>query len=152
MSYLLLLILVAGIAAACGDAVTSEPSPEVVETAEAESRDVTIVAPASTTPESGDNGEEPVTLDGRVFGHGETGVILAHMRPADQTSWYPFAQVLADTGDYTVMTFNFRGYGDCRSSFVLPSCSIPKKRLASCALCARHRSSILAAVAAPPAA
>jgi pimeloyl-ACP methyl ester carboxylesterase len=108
----LLLILVAGIAAACGDAVTSEPSPEVVETAEAESRDVTIVAPASTTPESGDNGEEPVTLDGRVFGHGETGVILAHMRPADQTSWYPFAQVLADTGDYTVMTFNFRGYGD----------------------------------------
>jgi len=109
---MLLLIFVAGIAAACGDAVTSEPSPEVVETAEAESRDVTIVAPVSTTPEADDNGDEPITLDGRVFGHGETGVILAHMRPADQTSWYPFAQVLADTGKFTVMTFNFRGYGD----------------------------------------
>ncbi len=54
----------------------------------------------------------PIVLDGRVFGDGSTGVILAHMRPADQTSWFPFATELAAVGDYTVLTFNFRGYGE----------------------------------------
>jgi pimeloyl-ACP methyl ester carboxylesterase len=34
------------------------------------------------------------------------------MRPADQTSWFPFATELAATGDYTVLTFDFRGFGD----------------------------------------
>ena len=43
---------------------------------------------------------------------GETGVILAHMRPADQSSWYPFATELAATGDFTALTFDFRGYGE----------------------------------------
>jgi pimeloyl-ACP methyl ester carboxylesterase len=109
---LALLIVGAALSAACGDPVTSEPSPEVVATAEAEARDVTIVAPVSTTPTSDDEGKEPLMLDGRLFGHGDVGVILAHMRPADQTSWYPFAQTLADTGEYTVMTFDFRGYGE----------------------------------------
>ena len=41
-----------------------------------------------------------------------TGVILAHERPADQTSWYPFATRLAAAGAFTIMTFDFRGYGD----------------------------------------
>lgn len=109
---LLLLLAVAVFAAGCGDAVTSEPSPEVVATAEAEARDIAITAPLSTTPASDDDDKAPITLDGRLFGHGEIGVILAHMRPADQTSWYPFAQMLADTGTYTAMTFDFRGYGD----------------------------------------
>ena len=97
---------------ACGEPVTSEPSPEVVATAEAEARDITFEAPASATPQSGDDKEEPLLLEGRLFGEGDVGVILAHMRPADQTSWYAFAQVLADTGDFTAMTFNFRGYGE----------------------------------------
>jgi pimeloyl-ACP methyl ester carboxylesterase len=34
------------------------------------------------------------------------------MRPSDQTSWFPFATTLAETGDYTVLTFDFRGYGE----------------------------------------
>jgi pimeloyl-ACP methyl ester carboxylesterase len=109
---LLLLLALSAFVTGCGDAVTSEPSPEVVATAEAEARDITIIAPVSTTPTSDDDDKQPISLDGRLFGRGETGVILAHMRPADQTSWYPFAQVLADTGRYTVMTFDFRGYGD----------------------------------------
>ncbi len=106
------LLLLAAAGEACGDAVTSEPSPEVVETAEAIARTVAIPAAYSTTPEAGDADEEPVVLDARVFGDGPTGVILAHMRPADQSSWFPFATELAAAGGFTVLTFDFRGYGE----------------------------------------
>jgi pimeloyl-ACP methyl ester carboxylesterase len=107
--------VLAGAVIACGDSTTlHEPSPEVVATAEAVARTVVIGAPISTTPVSGDEEEEPVMLDARVFGDGETGVILAHMRPADQSSWYPFATELAATGDFTALTFDFRGYGESR--------------------------------------
>jgi len=50
-----------------------------------------------------------VKLAGRVFGDGQVGVILAHMFPADQTSWWAFARLLAPKG-FTVLTFDFRGY------------------------------------------
>ena len=51
-----------------------------------------------------------VTLSGRLFGTGPDGVVLAHMYPADQTSWFPYAERLAAAG-YRVLTFDFRGYG-----------------------------------------
>jgi pimeloyl-ACP methyl ester carboxylesterase len=103
--------LAAGIA--CGDGTTAaKPSPAAIETAESASRPATIDAPISTTPEKGDDDETPIALDARIFGAGPTGVILAHERPADQTSWFPFAQKLAASGGFTVMTFDFRGYGD----------------------------------------
>lgn len=52
-----------------------------------------------------------VTLAGRLFGpeDGDAGVVLAHMFPADQSSWYSFADRLAGEG-YRVLTFDFRGY------------------------------------------
>jgi dienelactone hydrolase len=50
-----------------------------------------------------------VKLAGRLFGDGRVGVVLAHMFPADQTSWWAFARVLAAKG-FTVLTFDFRGY------------------------------------------
>jgi pimeloyl-ACP methyl ester carboxylesterase len=50
-----------------------------------------------------------VELEGRLFGDGGTAVILSHMRPADQRSWFAFADRLADQG-YMVLTFDFRGY------------------------------------------
>lgn len=52
-----------------------------------------------------------VEIDGRLFGEpgASAGVVLAHMQPADQTSWYGFAETLADEG-YRALTFNFRGY------------------------------------------
>src|SRR6266508_4432081 len=50
-----------------------------------------------------------VKLAGRVFGDGQVGVVLAHMFPADQTSWWAFARLLAPKG-FTVLTFDFRGY------------------------------------------
>jgi pimeloyl-ACP methyl ester carboxylesterase len=101
-------------ASACGQATpSSSPSPSVIDTAEAASRAISIPAEYSTTPTADDeNRKEPVVLSGRVFGHGETGVILAHMRPADQSSWFPFATRLAATGNYTVLTFDFRGYNE----------------------------------------
>lgn len=52
-----------------------------------------------------------VQLAGRLFGpeHPQTGVVLAHMLPADQSSWFEFADMLAGNG-YGVLTFDFRGY------------------------------------------
>lgn len=50
-----------------------------------------------------------VQLSGRLFGDGTVGVVLSHMLPADQTSWWDFASELADHG-YTVLTYDFRGY------------------------------------------
>ena len=98
---------------ACGDGeTTAEPSPAAVDTAEAIARDVQITSTFSTTPMPEDSDrEEPIVLDGRVFGNGPTGVILVHMRPSDQTAWFPYATTLAESGDYTVLTFDFRGYG-----------------------------------------
>jgi alpha-beta hydrolase superfamily lysophospholipase len=50
-------------------------------------------------------------LNGRLFGDGNDAmVILAHMRPNDQTAWFPFAEELARNG-YAALTFDFRGYG-----------------------------------------
>jgi dienelactone hydrolase len=55
-----------------------------------------------------------VRLAGRLFlpdgsAEGTPGVVLSHMLPADQRSWYPFAGRLADEG-YSALTFDFRGY------------------------------------------
>ena len=55
--------------------------------------------------------EDGITLSGHVFGSGRSGVVLAHMYPADQTSWFSTAQRLAQAG-YLVLTFDFRGYGE----------------------------------------
>jgi len=52
-----------------------------------------------------------VGLTGYLWGQGEVGVILSHMYPADQRSWFKFAQLLAKKG-YLVLTFDFRGYGE----------------------------------------
>ncbi|MGZ4150791.1 MAG: alpha/beta hydrolase family protein [Actinomycetota bacterium] len=52
-----------------------------------------------------------VRLSGRLFGPADAtaGVVLAHMLPSDQTSWYDEAAGLAGLG-YRVLTFDFRGY------------------------------------------
>ena len=56
-----------------------------------------------------------VTIRGHLFGDGEKLVILCHMRPTDQTSWYGFADELAKAG-YSALTFDFRGYGESEGS------------------------------------
>ena len=57
------------------------------------------------------NTEDGIQLSGHLFGSGEVGVVLSHMRPADQESWWPFARVLKDKG-YQVIAYDFRGYRD----------------------------------------
>ena len=51
-----------------------------------------------------------VELVGRLFeAQGATaGIVLAHMQAADQSSWFDYADTLADEG-YRTLTFNFRG-------------------------------------------
>jgi len=55
--------------------------------------------------------DDGVTLAGRLFGPDDAtaGVVLAHMLPADQSSWFDFAQRLGSMG-YRALTFDFRGY------------------------------------------
>ena len=50
-----------------------------------------------------------IELEGRLFGDGTRAVVLSHMLPADQRSWFDFADRLAAEG-YLVLTFDFRGY------------------------------------------
>ncbi|HEV8057249.1 MAG TPA: alpha/beta fold hydrolase, partial [Actinomycetota bacterium] len=83
-----ILLLVASALVACGE----PPPPDL-----SRSRPVTF--------ESRDG----VTLEGRLFGDGSTGVVMSHMQPADQRSWFAFANRLADQG-YLVLTYDFRGY------------------------------------------
>ncbi len=52
---------------------------------------------------------DDVLLRGHLYGRGSTGVILAHMYPADQSDWTDFARVLAAHG-YQSLTFDFRGF------------------------------------------
>jgi pimeloyl-ACP methyl ester carboxylesterase len=56
--------------------------------------------------------DDGVRLAGRLFGDPQTattGIVFAHMLPADQTSWYEFAKRTSDQG-YLALTFDFRGY------------------------------------------
>lgn len=85
------LLVLAILAAACGE---DEPSATV---APDDSEAVTFVS------------ADGVELEGRLFGEGSVGVVLSHMRPADQTSWWDFAQDLVDQG-YLVLTYDARGY------------------------------------------
>jgi len=71
----------------------------------------------TTTPAASDSTEvsfttsDGVHLAGRLFGPADAaaGVVLTHMLPADQSSWYPEATHLAGMG-YRVLTFDLRGY------------------------------------------
>jgi pimeloyl-ACP methyl ester carboxylesterase len=71
----------------------------------------TTAAPGATGRAVTFTTEDGVTLGGHVFGSGPSGIVLAHMYPADQTSWFSTAQRLAQAG-YLVLTFDFRGYGE----------------------------------------
>lgn len=78
-----------------------------------------FLACIGTPPACGAGEPQPVAFEatdgtplrGYLFGKGPTGVILAHMYPADQKSWFPLARKLAGEG-YLALTFDFRGYGE----------------------------------------
>jgi pimeloyl-ACP methyl ester carboxylesterase len=56
--------------------------------------------------------EDGLELTASSYGTGPTAVILAHMRGSDRRSWSATAEELALGGEYTVLTFDFRGHGD----------------------------------------
>jgi pimeloyl-ACP methyl ester carboxylesterase len=73
---------------------------------------------SSVTPDSKPvsfESSDGVKLEGRLFPsldggiEGSEGVVLSHMLPADQRSWFPFAERLASEG-YTALAFDLRGY------------------------------------------
>ena len=84
------LAVVLSVLASCGDAPPGSA---------AGSREITFTS------------SDGVELSGRLFGpdEGSAGVVLAHMFPSDQSSWFSFATRLGERG-YRVLTFNFRGY------------------------------------------
>jgi esterase/lipase len=88
----LALLVLATLASSCGSGATGSLQADL-----AASRAVTF------------RSADGVTLSGRLFGEGTEGVVLSHMLPADQTSWWDFARKLADRG-YLVLTYDFRGY------------------------------------------
>ena len=54
--------------------------------------------------------DDGVAIEGRVFGAGKVGVVLAHGQFENgQGSWFSFAQTLSAKG-YLVLTLNLRGY------------------------------------------
>ena len=64
--------------------------------------------------------EDGLWLDGRLFDAGSPRlVVLLHMYPADQTAWYPTARELWRDG-ISVLTFDFRGYGDSEGERDMP--------------------------------
>ncbi len=78
-------------------------------------------APAAAQPVAGASIESIVTedglrLDARLFAAADPAtpkrlVILLHMYPADQRSWYDLARELQARGEASALTLDFRGYG-----------------------------------------
>jgi len=54
--------------------------------------------------------EDNIELNGNIFDSGNKWIILSHMSPTDQTSWFGFAEILKEDG-YSILTYDFRGYG-----------------------------------------
>ena len=107
-----LLILTCLLLSACDEATTDQS----VTTSPQQATITAPIADIETAPQEVTFAtEDGLTLSGTLYGSGIHLVVLAHMYPADQTSWAEQAQRLADMG-YLVLTFDFRGYGDSEGS------------------------------------
>jgi pimeloyl-ACP methyl ester carboxylesterase len=114
-------------AAACGSQPTEgppEPSPEPQAISESPYSLEALLAEGEEVTFEGGFGD---TLEGRLFGQGDVGVVLAHGYSPEggQADWLPVATALADRG-YTALTFNFTGF--CPEDGGLPAgCSAGKE-------------------------
>jgi len=84
----------------------SEEDQDMAEAAEEEVEEDMLAKEGEVTFMTEDN----IELNGNIFGSGNKWVILSHMFPTDQTSWFEFAEMLKENG-YIVLTYDFRGYG-----------------------------------------
>ena len=115
-----LLFALALVAGACsGDDDTGQdaaPADETTTTAVPDDGEAhsTTTAPGSEVAVQAEVVEfstpDGVVLEGTIYGEGADGVVLAHMRGADRSTWEPFAEVAAADG-FRVLAFDFRGYG-----------------------------------------
>ncbi len=106
-SFCIFILLLALPIQACASGSSVSPSQSTQNLAETSE---TITGPATTKQArfTTRDGEE---ISGLVYGQGDIGIVLAHMRGRGQSSWAEFATVASDSG-YVVLTFDFRGYGD----------------------------------------
>lgn len=109
--YLAPIVVVAVVATACGDGDTSTPATSAVAAAPTSTTGTT---PAQTTmavpSEASITTADGLTLEATVYPGGSAWVVLAHMRPADRTSWAGLAGLFHGAG-YSVLAYNNRGYG-----------------------------------------
>ena len=110
------------------DAAGGPPEPAAIRANEGPTLEETLLVPGGGDAEDADAAAQAgpqevafrtsdgLRLEGTLFRpHQEvertppTGVVLAHMFPADQRSWHPFAEYLAAAG-FTALAFDFRGY------------------------------------------
>jgi pimeloyl-ACP methyl ester carboxylesterase len=121
----LALLLLALVAAACASGSTgagssrSRAAPEPTTALSSGPTTAPTAAPSSEAPPAEQEliaASEPVRfrssdgvpLAGRVFGHGDVGVVLTHMLNSDQEPWWWMASILADHG-FTALTYDVRG-------------------------------------------
>ena len=105
----------------CVDKTPAEEETVEEEDAAVEEEDAAVEAEEETVEEEGKLAkegevtfmtEDNIELNGNIFGSGNKWVILSHMYPTDQTSWFEFAEILILKEDgYSVLTYDFRGYG-----------------------------------------
>ena len=111
MRTLIIAIVLATVAAACSSSDDqADTTPTTAPTPGSTTAATAAPAPVEDEAVSFPTGDG-LTLEGRRFGSGPTGVVLAHMRPASMESWFEFAEILAESG-YSALAFNFRGYGN----------------------------------------
>jgi pimeloyl-ACP methyl ester carboxylesterase len=113
--------LLALLVAACGDDASQETTTTAAPTTAAP---VTTTDLATTTSAGSDNSitaapvveqvtfptPDGLTLQGRLYYAGPVWVLLAHMYPADMTSWFDFAAAAQQAG-FTALAYDNRGYG-----------------------------------------
>lgn len=90
---------------------TAESETSATDTTKPESNETTPPKEGEVTFITEDN----VEINGNVFGAGGKWVILSHMYPTDQTSWFDFANFLRQ-GGFVALTYDFRGYGHSKGS------------------------------------
>lgn len=100
----LMAVMISVLGIACGGGGKEAPTPAATATA-AETPVLPLREGLKIATEDG------LQLSATSYGAGPTAVILAHMRGSDQRSWSDTARRLASGGDYTVLTFDFRGHG-----------------------------------------
>jgi esterase/lipase len=113
------------LASCANNPVTKVPTQETI----AITATLTQIIPTSTPTKTNITSElyETVTiqtsdgtkLSGRIFGSGETAVILTHKGYTTQGSWFSMAKTLEEEG-FTTMTFDFRGVGQSEGFMLAP--------------------------------